>query len=129
MNAENVYWVYDFLAQAVVQPAKSTELVGSLKAGDYKWYVFLPKGRNSSCLGISDKYAGFTAVEASFTEGNTDTVVLRGTGKVSWISERKPLSVMVDGRDKTERMISKGLLHTISLPESTQKTVIAVNWA
>ena len=80
-------------------------------------------------MGLSDKYAGFTAVEAMFTEGNTDITVLTGTGTVSWISEKTPVRVMADARDVTEQMISKGLLHTLPLSESEKKTVITVTWS
>ena len=39
---------------------------------------------------LDKDHCGFTAVEAMFTEGNTDTVVLKGTGNVSWISGKRP---------------------------------------
>ena len=125
----DAYWIYDFLQKEVVLPEKGKDVAGCLEAGAYKWFVFLAKGNNSSCLGLSDKYAGFTAVEAVFTEGNTDITVLTGTGTVSWISEKTPVRVMADARDVTEQMISKGLLHTLPLSESEKKTVITVTWS
>lgn len=90
LDKDQEYWIYDFLEKAVVMPESTKTVGGGLGAGDYKWFVFLPKGQNGSCLGLSDKYCGFTAVEAMFTEGNTDTVVLKGTGNVSWISGKRP---------------------------------------
>lgn len=90
--------------------------------------MFLPKGKNGSCAGLTDKYAGFTAVEASFTAGDTDTVVLKGTGNVTFISERKIALVTAGGCDVTSDTVSEGNLHTVRLPESANKTVISVTW-
>ena len=129
LDKDQEYWIYDFLEKAVVMPESAKTAGGGLGVGDYKWFVFLPKGQNGSCLGLSDKYCGFTAVEAMFTEGNTDTVVLKGTGNVSWISGKSPVKVLAGGRKVTDQMSSNGCLHTLRLPESAEKAVITITWS
>ena len=42
---------------------------------------------------------------------------------------KTPVRVTADARDVTEQMTSKGLLHTLPLPEDVKKTVITVNWS
>ena len=68
------------------------------------------------------------AVQAFFSEGDTDTVLLKGTGNVTFLSERKIARVTAGGVDVTHETVSEGNLHTVKLPESTEKTVIAVTW-
>jgi hypothetical protein len=128
LDPNETYLVYDFTGRKASELSGNEALTGSLKADDYRWYVFLPKGKNGSCAGLTDKYAGFTAVEACFTAGDTDTVVLKGTGNVTFISERKIARVTAGGVDVTSGTVSEGNLHTVCLPESANKTVISVTW-
>ncbi len=128
LDPNETYLVYDFMGRKASELSGNEALTGSLKADDYRWYVFLPKGKNGCCAGLTDKYAGFTAVEACFTAGDTDTVVLKGTGNVTFISERKIARVTAGGVDVTSGTVSEGNLHTVCLPESANKTVISVTW-
>ena len=128
LDTHETYFVYDFTGRKALVLSGNEALTGSLGPDDYRWYVFLPKGKNSSCAGLTDKYAGFMAVQAFFSEGDTDTVLLKGTGNVTFLSERKIARVTAGGVDVTHETVSEGNLHTVKLPESTEKTVIAVTW-
>ena len=102
---------------------------GEVEAAGYRWYVFLPRGENGTCLGLSDKYAGFTAVEAKFSGDGEDTVVLKESGTVTWLSEKRPVRVTAGGENVTEKMESRGPVHTLRLPERAGRVVLRVSWS
>ena len=122
------YFLYDFLEKKVLSCREDGSFEGSLKPGDYKWLLFLPAGAGRACLGLSDKYAGFTALEACLREGLTDTLILKEGGSISWISEKRPVKVLSGGMDVTEKLSGESPLYTLSLPEKGEKAVITVTW-
>ncbi len=128
LDPERNYIVYDYRKGTAMTLTGAETLAGSLEAGDYGWFVFVPEGKNGSCLGLRDKYAGFTAVEASFAEGDTDTHILHGSGDVAFFSARKPVRAAANGADVTGQIESAGNIHTLRLPERAGKTVVSITW-
>ena len=128
LEGEEKYFLYDFLEKKALSCSPDGSFEGRLGAGDYKWILFLPAGEGRACLGLSDKYAGFTALEACRREGETDTLVLKEEGRVSWISEKRPVKALCCGIDVTDRLSGSGPVYTLSLPEKGEKAVITVTW-
>ena len=128
LDSEKSYFLYDFLEKKVLSCREDGSFEGSLEPGGYKWLLFLPAETGRACLGLSDKYAGFTALEACLTEGLTDTLILKEGGSISWISEKRPVKVLSGRMDVTEKLSGEGPLYTLFLPEKGEKTVITVTW-
>ena len=129
LDPEKKYWIWDFLKKEVIPSGPDGSFTGSLESGGYGWYVFVPVQENGACLGLADKYAGFTAVETMSADGNTDTVVLKEKGPVTWLSEKSPLRVTAGGRDVTALMESRGNAHTLHLGEGAGAAVLILLWA
>lgn len=99
LEGEEKYFLYDFLEGKVLPCGPDGSFEGILGAGDYKWLLFLPAGEGRACLGLADKYAGFTALEECRREGETDTLILKEEGSVSWISDKRPVKALCCGTD------------------------------
>lgn len=123
------YWIWDFLKKEVVPADADGSFAASLEKDGYRWYVFVPERQNGSCLGLADKYAGFTAVEAQFTDGNTDTVILKESGPVTWLSGKRPVRVTAGGKAAASEMESRGSVHTLRLPRRAGRIILTVSWA
>ena len=123
------YWIWDFRQKEALAGEGKDTFSGSVEAGGCRWYVFVPRGRNGTCIGLSDKYAGFTAVETQFSKAGTDTVVLKESGTVTWLSDCRPVRVTAQGIDVTAQMESRGPVHTLRLPEEAGRAVLTVTWA
>ena len=129
LEGEEKYYLYDFLERKVLSCRPDGSFTGSLGAGDYKWILFLPAGEGRACLGLRDKYAGFTALEECRSNGQTDTLILKEEGSVSWISEKRPVKAFCCGIDVTGRLSGEGPVYSLSLPERGEKAVITITWA
>ena len=90
--------------------------------------MILPKKKTGSCLGLLNKYAGFMAVEGIQENDGAQTIVVRESGLVGWISEREPGKVIVGATDVTKKVQKEGNLYSVPLPESSSKTVLAIVW-
>ena len=123
------YRIWDALKKEEVIPGEDGSFTGTLEEDGYGWFVFAAEKEGRACLGRTDKYAGFTAVEAVFTQGDTDTLVLKESGPVTWLSEKRPVRAEAAGRDVTDCMESRGSVHTLHLPVRTGRAVLTVCWA
>ena len=122
------YVVYDYFGESVFVLGCAECRRNKIGADGYGWYMFIPKKGISTCIGLSEKYAGMTAVLSIRREGNTETTVLRESGSTVWYSERRPSKVLCDGRDVTENMISRGCLHVLKQPGRPGISVITLIW-
>ena len=129
LDPDREYWIWDFRQQEALAGNGRDTFSGEVEAAGYRWYVFLPRGENGTCLGLSDKYAGFTAVEANFSGDGEYTVVLKESGTVTWLSEKRPVRVTAGGENVTEKMESRGPVHTLRLPERAGRVVLRVSWS
>ena len=99
-----------------------------MEADDFAWFVILPKKNTGSCLGLLNKYAGFMAVESIQENEDAQTIVVRESGLLGWISEREPERVMAGTADSTKKVQREGNLYSVLLPESSLKTVLTIIW-
>ena len=99
---------------------------GSPQTGDSQNSA--PKTGSAACLGLLEKYVGFTAVESS-RESETESVfVLHARGTTGWLSEKAPRAVKLDGADVTDRVENSGYLWELPLAERSGKTVLSITW-
>ena len=122
------YWVYDFFRKEVCSVGRDELYQGTVEGDGFAWYVILPRIKNAACLGLLDKYAGFSAVESIQRYENGDVVVLQAAGMVGWASDRPPRKVMLDVLDVTDKVEQNGDLYILTLPDSMNKAVLSITW-
>ncbi|MBD5395785.1 MAG: hypothetical protein HDR71_16325 [Lachnospiraceae bacterium] len=122
------YWVYDYFNKKVFHLDRNESYEGILEEDGFTWFVILPKRKTGSCLGLLHKYAGFTAVESIQENDDSLSAVIRESGELGWISDRKPEKVMAGAFDITEKVQKEGYLYSVQLMESSSKTVLTVIW-
>lgn len=122
------YWVYDFLQKKAQSLAKNEQYQDALEADGFAWYVILPQSGSGSCLGLLDKYVGFTAVESVQENDGTAVIVLHESGTVGWASEKAPKKVIAGTKDVTANVKKSGGLYILPLPETGDKAVISITW-
>ena len=93
-----------------------------------QWVVLLPVTGACTCLGMTEKYVGFTAVESIHNSASAQTVVLHASGTLAWASETAPKRVTVDGEDVTAAAERKGILTVVPLPEKSGQTIAVLEW-
>ncbi len=126
LEAEKTYWVFDYFGKKAFLMGGNDSYEGELEAGDFAWFVALPEKTAGSCLGLTDKYAGFAAVESICEDNGAQTVVIRETGPVGWMSKKPPRKVEVNSADVTDQVRREGWLYTIELPEGSFRLVLTI---
>ena len=126
LDQADSYWVYDYFEKNAFPLGRYQKFEGSLEPDGYGWFVILPRGKNCTCLGLMDKYAGFTAVECIRETEDTMTAVVHESGRLGWISGKDPVKVTVDGDDVTENVEKQENIYTIDLPARAGKTVLCI---
>ena len=128
VEVSDAYWVYDFFGKKVFSLNRNECYEGILEKDGFAWFVILPKNQTGSCLGLMDKYAGFLAVESIHEKDDAQTVVIRESGLLGWISEREPGKVMVNAEDVTGNVQRNDNLYSLQLPKIFSKTVLSIVW-
>lgn len=124
----NEYWIYDYFGKKLSSLKRNELYEDNIEKNGFSWYVILPKGNHSSCLGLLDKYVGFSAIENIYENENIETIVFQSTGTIGWASEKIPKEVMVDGINVTKKVKESGKLFTLTLPEAKKKMVLSIRW-
>ena len=128
LEASEMYWVYDYFEKKVSSVRRDDKYEGTVGQNGFCWFIILPKGINSSCLGLLNKYVGFAAIESICENDDTEIVVVRESGAFGFISEKEFKKVMINAVDVTEDVKKKDKLYTISIPESSPKMVVSIVW-
>lgn len=116
------YLVYDYFHKSYSFVSCDEPTTCTLEGGEYRWYVILPVKGDCVCLGLTDKYTGFTAVESIHNTEAGQIVTLREAGTIAWISEKTPKKVMVNGEDMTGAMRRTGSMILVPLEEKAGRT-------
>ena len=121
------YLLYDFFAQTARFIGQNEAVHCTVAANGCSWYVLLPVTGACTCLGLTEKYIGFTAAESLHDSAEAQTVVLHASGTLAWASETAPKCITVNGEDVTaaER---KGILTVVPLTEKSGQTVAVLTW-
>lgn len=128
LDAEASFWVYDFLGHRATRLTPDARYQGRMTAGGYGWYLVLPGGFHAALLGLAEKYVGFAALESVRETDDATLFVVRESGTLGWLTERRPRCVAVNGVDCTDRLQVEGPVQTLSLPESEEKAIVALYW-
>lgn len=128
LERSDKYWIYDYFEKKVCSIEKNEEYKGTVESEGFAWFLVLPQGNRSTCLGLIEKYVGFSAVESIYENENAEVVVVRESGVLGWVSEQEPRTVMVNASDVTKEVEKDGKLYTISLPETSHTTVLSIYW-
>ena len=122
------YVIYDHF-EKTVRAAGYDELIEcTVKGGGYRWLIILPVKGDSVCLGLTEKYVGFTAVESIHDTADMQTVVLHESGTSAWVSECDPKRITVDGEDVTAKAVRDGVLIMVPLEEKAGQTVAVIEF-
>ena len=121
-------WVYDYFKKTACSVERDARFEGEMPAQGYGWYVILPENETISCLGLADKYVGFTAVESLAEAPGSTTAVLHETGPIAWLSRRECQSAELNGEDVTGKVVRDGCLYTLPLEEKSGKAVLRIRW-
>ena len=141
------YWVYDWFGKQAWSIGTEGRFEGTMDAQGFGWYVILPEKESLSCLGLTEKYAGFSAVEYVSEAPGCTTLVLRETGTVSWLSHRECRNAELNGADITSKVVTENsvntltkvspeegknsapaFIYTLHLEEKPEKAVLCIRW-
>lgn len=128
LDQADTYLVYDYFGKKVKTLGRYEKYEDTMEAGGYGWFVILPVGKNGTCLGLLDKYAGFMAVESIYEKDSSVTVVLRESGKIGWISDKKPKKLLINDMDDTSKLEQRDKEYVIELPETSCKVACTLIW-
>lgn len=124
----DAYWVYDYFGKTAFLLGRNEKHQDRMEREAYRWFAILPCGKNGSCLGLLDKYVGFMAVESICESDNSVTVVLRESGTIGWISQKKPSRILVNQRNVTDQLEQEGDICRIRIPEDSSKMICMFLW-
>lgn len=128
LDMSDKYWIFDYFGKKVCSVDRNEEYEDVVEEKGFAWFIILPQGKKSTCLGLLDKYVGFSAIESIYDNDNTEVIVIRESGLLGWISEQEPRQVMVNAAKVTDMVQRKDKLYTISLPEASHKIVLSIVW-
>lgn len=120
------YLVYDRFSGAYQFAGRNERLTCTLEKGGYRWYVVLPATDQCVCLGLTEKYVGFTAVESIHHGKDDQAFVLHEAGTIAWVCENTPRRIAVNGKDMTDSMICRDGLVTVPMEEKSGQTVVTI---
>ena len=122
------YLLYDFFAQTARFIGQNEAVHCTVAANGCSWYVLLPVTGACTCLGLTEKYIGFTAAESLHDSAEAQTVVLHASGTLAWASETAPKRITVNGENVTAAAERKGILTVVPLTEKSGQTVAVLTW-
>ena len=128
ITACDTYVVYDYEEKAFRTAGRNERISCTTDGGGCRWYVILPAVSACTCLGLTEKYVGFTAVESIHETADSQIVVLHETDTLAWVSEKAPRRIMVGGEDVTAKAVRDGMLISVPLTEQVGQTVAVIEF-
>ncbi len=128
LDVADTYCVYDYFSKKAFPLGRKEKYEGSIDSGGYRWFAILPRKKHCACLGLLDKYVGFTAVESIHESEDMMTAVIRESGRLGWISEKEPSKVTINGNDYTGKYGKIGDLYMIEIQEDSSNMILSVSW-
>ncbi len=127
MKQEETCIVYDWLNRKVCDLTKEESCKGILQPGKYAWFILLPE-KETACLGLINKYAGFMAAEKAVYEEGKAEFILHESGRTAFVTKKPIASVSVNGNDVTDQLVKNGSLYELDLPEAEGKTSVIITY-
>ena len=122
------YWVYDYFSQRARSIGRNEVYEDTVAENGLAWYVILPHSGKGTCLGLLDKYVGFSAVECVQKCSEADIMILHETGTVGFACDVPPQKVMINMIDVTGQLTKDNNLYTLSLSETAERAVLSLSW-
>ncbi|MBQ6452273.1 MAG: alpha-galactosidase [Solobacterium sp.] len=123
LDPSREYVIYDWHCRKMLK-----KCTGTMKPGEYGWYIFAPKGKHMAFFGRSDKYAGFTAAEEWQEYDDRDIITLHEAGPLCWYSEYAVKSVEIAGNDVTSSLKEENGLYLLNIEETDGQADIVIRW-
>ncbi len=119
-------YVYDYRVDTVIELNNNESINVSLAAGEYSYYIFLPKDECTP-IGLLDKYVGFKAViDCQKTTDGMHMFTLEEIGRFGFITKNKIKAIRLNGQDISARLIPKGTYYCLDLSESPEEGKIEI---
>ena len=122
------YVVFDYFRGMIHNVSCEESIECIVEGGGFGWFVVLPMTGSCTCLGLMDKYVGFTTVESIIDGQDSQKAILHGSGTITWASERSPKHVEVNGQDMTDLIQRNGELIQLPLPDKAGQTIIELQF-
>lgn len=125
------YLIYSYFDKSIVLCGGSDIIAPEMQMDGFTWFQILPYEGSGVFLGLTEEYAGFSAVESVYAAEHGMTGIITEYGPTGFVSERKPGKILCNGLDVTGLLVqgtnSGGLeVYTVNLPVSNGKAVIEV---
>ena len=122
------YWIYDFFSRTAQRVSASDGVVtGALEPNGYALLYVFPVLQEVTCVGLTDKYAGFLSVEACSASGNMFSYLIHEAGSIAWISEAAPQRVDINGRNVSRQLQRNGNVFFLPLEKFPEKVFLSIH--
>lgn len=118
------FYLYNWLEQKGQVIERDVSVQITLPAEGYALYLLLPLIQESACLGLTDKYISFLAIEEIKENETGIHILLKESGAFTFYCKKTPERVYVNGRDVTEAVEKKGNLYTICQEEPGRMFIV-----
>ena len=122
------YWVYDYFGRKVRSMGRNELYEDIIPESGLAWYIVLPSSGRADCLGLLEKYVGFSAVENVHCDEKTDIIVLHETGTIGFACDKPPRRVLMNMADVTGQLMQDNCLYILPLPETAERAVVSLSW-
>ena len=101
------YLVYDYFRKEVRLCDGGETMEAELEPDSFAWYQILPFNGGGAFLGLSEKYAGFAAVETMYITKRGMGCVMAEQGPVRFVCAGKPGKVLCNGVEVTHLLVEE----------------------
>ena len=134
LPAAEHYLVYDWFRRSARLLSRNEETRSVLKEDGFALYQVFPLSEASLpadrtavyCLGLTEKYAGFLAVDTVSCAPGTAAVQLKEYGSAAFYSEKEVRKVLLNGEDVTKSLRRDGALWFLDMEEKEGKALITL---
>ncbi len=128
LDPSEAYWLVDVQAKTAEERKGSENKEVALEAGGYRYYLLLPR-EECVCLGLTDKFVSPLTVKVSDRAEERWIFRVCEAGTTAVITDRKIVSIRVNGEDVTDRVRGAASCYELPLEASDEEMTIEVNLA
>ncbi len=127
LDNDKKYWIYDYRGKKSFL-LESNNLDIRLNTGEYGYYILIPDNNGFASLGLSDKYVGFMGAQCETIDDYVVNMHVRESGKISWLSLKKPISVIVNDIDYTNKLSCNGYVQELNLKDIDEPVDVRITF-
>lgn len=133
LTADGTYVIYDYFHKTAQVCGGKDHIATELAAEGFAWYQILPFDGKAVFLGLTEKYAGFSAVEDMWFTEKGMMGILREQGPTGFVCTRIPDRVFCNGADVTDFVVkeegsTQADVYIIALKPENTRAVLEVCW-